>query len=104
MQARAEVHDTPVRVAWFGLVGLGVGWIDQEVPSHDSARVRRLSEPPKSPAYPTAVQVLADVHDTPDSPLTWSCAGLGVGWTDQEVPFHVSASVSTVELMPALVR
>jgi len=103
MQALDEVHDTPARVAWLGLVGLGVGWIDQEVPFHDSARVRRLPGPPNSPANPTAVQALADVHDTPDSPLTWSC-GLGVGWMDQEVPFHLSARVSTVELMPALVR
>ena len=99
VQALAEVHDTLLSEAWLGFCGLGVGWMDHEVPSHRSAKVRLPV--PKSPANPTAVQALADVHDTPDSPLFWSPAGLGVGWMDHEVPFHRSASVTT---LPALFR
>src|SRR5215470_11006079 len=79
MQRLAAGHDTPVRTV------LSVpprGWIDHGVPSRRSARFGR----------PTAVQALGEVHDTPVN----CCAepdGLGVGWTDHEVPFQASASV-----------
>jgi hypothetical protein len=37
--------------------------IDQLVPSHSSAKV--VEVPALSSEYPTAVQVVAEVHDTP---------------------------------------
>lgn len=42
--------------------GGGVGWIVQAVPSHRSARVELMP-------WPTAVQALAEVYDTPSSAL-----------------------------------
>jgi hypothetical protein len=40
--------------------------------------------------FPTAVQAVADVHDTPLKVV--GMAGLRVDWTDQLVPFQPSAS------------
>jgi hypothetical protein len=45
------------------------------------------------------VQALADVHDTPNSPLKVAPAGFGVGWIVQLVPSQASANVTVV---PAL--
>jgi len=39
------------------------------------------------------VQALGEVHDTRDSTLSEAPGWSGVGWTDQEVPFQVSARV-----------
>jgi hypothetical protein len=39
---------------------------------------------------PTAVQALADVHDTPFSWLIVAPAGVGVGWTAHVLPFQRS--------------
>src|SRR5262249_56113163 len=89
VHARGEVHDTLVRLAWLGFAGLGVGWIDHNVPFHASASVRTLSRPPKTPEYPTAVQAVADVHDTEAKTLT--APRVGVGWIDHGAPFHTSA-------------
>jgi hypothetical protein len=44
VQAVAEVHDTPLRTLRVAAVGLGVGWIAQEVPFHRSARVKVVPE------------------------------------------------------------
>ena len=43
--------------------------------------------------YPTAVQAVAEVHDTALRTLAVAPAGLGVAWMDQAVPFQCSASV-----------
>jgi hypothetical protein len=42
------------------------------------------------------VQDRLDGHDTPSRPLLVAPAGLGVRWIDQLVPFHRSASVSSL--------
>ena len=79
MHAVADAHDT-------GLdsepEGLGVGWIVQLVPSQRSA----------IGPVPTAVQAVAEMHETPDSwlNLLW----LGVGSIVQDVPSQRSASVA----------
>ena len=90
MQALAEVHDTPLRLAWREAAGLGVGRIDQDVPFHASARVWLLLKPPE---YPTAVQERADLQDTLARLVDVLCAGLGVRWIDHEPPCHTSARV-----------
>lgn len=65
------MHDTPVislpiAPAW------GVRWIDHLVPfqrSTSGSRVHGPEPPPEQPVpkskYPTTVQAVADVHDTP---------------------------------------
>jgi hypothetical protein len=42
-----------------------------------------------APRFPTAVQVVDDVHDTPES-VSLPLAGLGVFWMAQVAPFHTS--------------
>jgi hypothetical protein len=42
------------------------------------------------------VQVVADVQETPDKTLLVAPTGFGVGCIDQEVPFHASASVTSL--------
>jgi len=58
-QADAEVHDTLVRIS-FPARPIGAGSIIQVLPSQCSARV--VQQLPK--ISPTAVQSVADVHDT----------------------------------------
>jgi hypothetical protein len=61
MQALAAGHDSPARTLLVAPAGFGVGWIDQRTPFHRSAKVtvRVVSR-----ACPTAVQAVADEHDT----------------------------------------
>jgi len=40
------------------------------------------------------MQDFAELHDTPASLVSLAPGGLGVCWTDHEVPFHASASVT----------
>jgi hypothetical protein len=47
-------------------------------------------------AEPTAVQSLAEVHETACRLEVVAPTGLGVGWIVQTVPFHVSPSVEVV--------
>jgi hypothetical protein len=71
----------------------GVDWIAHLLPFHCSARVtgvlRLLIEPP------TAVQVEAEMQDTPVRPVRWKAdggiGGLRVGWIRQRVPSQRSA-------------
>src|ERR1700722_14739117 len=74
-------------------VGLGVFWIDHVVPFQRSASVTVVVPLEESP---TAVQALADVHDTPYRKVNDAPAGLGVCWIDHLVPFQRSASVTVV--------
>jgi hypothetical protein len=53
--------------------------------------------PEPSRADPTAVQAVAELHDTPESAL--SLLGLGVDWTVQLVPFQLCANVTNVEAL-----
>src|SRR6266576_2450124 len=67
MQKASDTHFTP-RSSGFGplVVGLGVGWICQLVPSQCSASVPAAL---RSQKFPVAVQSLADMHDTASSVL-----------------------------------
>jgi len=53
----------------------GVCWIDHDLPSHTSANGLPPAEVEKDP---TAMQNVADVQETSDSPLIWAPGGLGV--------------------------
>jgi hypothetical protein len=70
--------------------------MDQLVPFQPSAKVTTL---PLFVYCPTAVQSVADGHETPASELELAPEGPGVVSMDQLVPFQPSAS-TTVE--PAL--
>jgi hypothetical protein len=83
----AEVQETPESVLRFDPGMLGVCWTDHELPFQASARVSVSS--PLS-CLPTAVQALAERHDTAENSLKLGrAAGL---WMDHAVPFHASAS------------
>ena len=83
MHVLADAHDTPDKPLSIAPAGLGVGWIDQLVPS------QRCTSGPLTEA-PTTVQALGDAHDTAfRAPPT----GVGVGWIDQLVPFQRSRNV-----------
>jgi hypothetical protein len=67
-----------------------VGWIAHLVPFHVSASITLLEPEMESP---TAVQTVADVHDTPFSSLLVTPTGLGVGWIAHLVPVQDAANV-----------
>jgi hypothetical protein len=94
VHAVAELHDTAYRKLEMAPDGLGVVCTVQEVPFHTSANV--MSAPELFWYDPTAVQAVAEVHDTASSPLPVAPGGLGVVCTAQEVPFHTSANVTSV--------
>ena len=73
-------------------VGLGVLCSDQAVPSQASARVRPGLVPLVCHA-PTAVQDVADGHETAPRNVFLAAAGFAVGWIDQLLPFQRSANV-----------
>jgi hypothetical protein len=75
VHAVADVHDTPFRAMVVALAGVGVLWIVQLVPSQISASVSGVL--PTTYA-PTAVQAVADVHDTPVKPPDVAPVGFGV--------------------------
>lgn len=73
MQAKAVVHETSESPLEVAPAGLGVGSLDQLVPFQISARV---SEVPALLYWdPTAVQAVADVHETEENPALWAEAG-----------------------------
>ena len=88
VQPLAEVQSTPLRMLACAPEGLGVGWIDHEVPFQSSARL-------SAPLAPTAVHTLAEMHDTPERAVGAPPEGLGVVSMDHELPFHASARVSS---------
>src|SRR6516162_8282769 len=97
MHASAPVHDTADRTLPSATVG--VGWIRQEVPFHDSASVFCLAEPwNRFVSQPTATHAATPLHDTADNSLMAAPWGLGMAWVRQVVPFHPSASVRLVAL------
>jgi hypothetical protein len=82
----AELHDTLSRMVGRSPRTSGVAWIDHVLPFHRSASESSL------PLFPTAVQALAEVHETPlNLPPN---LGLGVAWIDHVLPFHASARVN----------
>jgi len=70
---------------------LGLGTRDQAVPFQVSIKVRYRVLVFDGNDTPTAVQALAEMHETPSSLPTGSLLGLGT--IDHAVPFQVSARV-----------
>jgi hypothetical protein len=89
VQVVGDTHDTAERPSPRES-GFGLGTIDQVVPFHDSMRV--LGPPFAAVPVPTAVQALADTHDTASSKLSGP-AVFGLGTIDHAVPFQDSISV-----------
>jgi hypothetical protein len=84
VQVLGDTHDTELsRLA--PAAGLGLGTTDHAVPFQDSTSV---FSPALDRVQPTAVQAVADTHQTPSrTPLTF-----GLGTIDHLVPFHDSTS------------
>jgi hypothetical protein len=61
------VHDTPDRELNVAPLGTGVDWTDQLVPFHASASVAWI--PFLVPKFPTAMQAVPEVHETPSRSL-----------------------------------
>src|ERR1700694_1372052 len=78
-------------------LGLPVVWIDQVVPFHLSASVKR---PPALSKLPTAVHMVEEEHETAASWVNSDPAGLGVDWIVQVVPFQASARVTVLPPPP----
>ena len=98
VQTVPDGHDTP----WSHPVeGVGMGWIDQPIPSQRSAN----GAPAESP--PTAVQAVLDVHDTSENAAPGEAGKLRI---DQRLPSQRSAnagptaSVSTFSYQPTAVQ
>jgi len=70
-----------------GQTGFGLGWLVQWVPSHCSIIV---FDTDALVDVPTAVQLVGDVHDTPDSAPV-APAGTGLEPRDQVFPFQWAA-------------
>ena len=73
-------------------LGLGLGMIDQAVPSHDSTRVF-VEEGEYE--YPTVVQLEELVHEMPLRIESLAPVTFGLGTVDQVVPFHDSMKVES---------
>lgn len=91
-------HDTLVRPLSTPLpTRLGVFWTAQVVPSHRSAK--GAPTPPMS-WDPTAVQALAELHDTASREL--AAGSDGVFWTAQAVPSHATTNAAGLPVVFAL--
>ena len=95
MHEVSDVHDSPESLAELP-EGLGVGWIDQVVPSQRSANVKESS--PLSLSSPMAMQDVFDVHDTRASLLWIAPARWGAARVDQSDPDQPSANMSSQPL------
>ena len=84
------VHDTPDSLACVGPGGFGLATIVQLVPFHRSTKVRLVVP---TPGVPTAKQLVALAHDTPDSTLPFGSDVFGLDTIVQLVPFHRSTKV-----------
>jgi len=97
MQAVDDMHDTASSSLSVAPVGFGVPSMAQPLPFQTSAKVTAV--PALLTMNPTAVQAVEDVHDTPFRALRLAPVGLGVVSTDQLVPFHASANVTSVPVL-----
>jgi len=101
VQAAGDTHDTPSsQLEPLTGGGWGEGATDQLVPFHDSTSV--LTTSPLRSKEPTAVQAVADAHDTPSRSA--AMPGVGVGTIDQLVPFHDSTIVFSLPVRPTAVQ
>jgi hypothetical protein len=73
-------HDTPDREASTAFASFGLATIDQCDPFHRSSQGRRLWPVLN---VPTAKQLAAPEHETPDNKLARAPEGLGLDTTDQ---------------------
>jgi hypothetical protein len=64
VHAVAEMHDTLISSGFVAPAGVGMGWIAQAVPFHRSATVKEALAGKLVLEVPTAVQAVAEVHDT----------------------------------------
>src|SRR5262249_30734207 len=80
MQNEGEAQETPASVMPRVPGGFGILRTDHAVPFHRSASV--TWSPARSIRCPTAMQALAEVHDTDASPPSLT-SGFGVGWMAQ---------------------
>jgi hypothetical protein len=103
VQADAEVHDTAPR-KYPALCEPGDDRRAQVFPFHCSATVPSELLPVLSKTAPTAVQAVAEVHDTPVKKLIGAPAGVGTRWMLQLVPSHLSAMTCPALLLPTAVH
>jgi hypothetical protein len=87
VQLVADTHEATYRLLSDVPGGLGVDWIVQVLPFQYSAKVRR-------PELPTAMQLAAEAHETPSSPLP--VVLLGVDWMAHVLPFQCTAKGESV--------
>lgn len=73
----------------------------QAVPFHTSAKATPRGAAASS-YMPTAMQLLAAVHDTPNRKLFVAPLGFGVAFIAQAVPFQLSASVTSLTGEPVI--
>jgi hypothetical protein len=89
----AERHETAAKLSVMAPAGVGKVVSFQPLPSHLSAAAEVA--PVALVASPTATQAVGLVHETP---LSWAppgdCAGFGICWTFQVLPFHISANTT----------
>lgn len=67
-QSVPDVHETDDKAALLAPTGVGVDWTVQLAPFPTSASVAVVAFEGEVMSYPTAVQVVAVPHDTPESP------------------------------------
>jgi hypothetical protein len=90
MHAVAELHETASSAArrFPGERGCVV---DHALPSHRSANGRNPAPVPRD-TRPTAMQALAELHDTPLKLVRVAPGGSGIGATVQVAPVHCAES------------
>jgi hypothetical protein len=98
VQAEAELQDTALSTMSVAPAGFGVTWVAQVVPFHTSTSVT-LELCRLLPLNPTAVQAVAELHDTAFSWLARAPEALGIDWTAHAVPFQSSAKATTLPLL-----
>jgi hypothetical protein len=103
VQADAEVHDTAPMKS-LALCEVDDDCRTQVVPFQCSATVPSELLPVLSKTAPTAVQAVAEVHDTPVKKLIGAPAGVGTGWMLQLIPSHLSAITCLALLLPTAVH
>jgi len=99
MQKVGPVHETPSRyvLSVADALALGVATIDHVWPFHRSTRLV-FAVAPVLIWNPTAKQLLALVHETPNSVAYRAPAGLGLATIDHALPFHRSTNVLPVPI------
>jgi hypothetical protein len=101
MQRVEEVHETLSRLlVWMPEV-LGLGVIDQFLPSKVSTMAWGGVPSTGIPYQPTATQKVGEVHETPARTFISLLEGFGLGVIDQEVPLKVSTRVLPLEVPTA---